>query len=57
MNVRALPTCRKPVGEGAKRTRGVEPETNDSWGIVKEEFLFDAKSAALTTIPGCHYRG
>src|ERR1700704_5349681 len=22
MNVRALPTCRKPVGDGAKRTRG-----------------------------------
>src|SRR5260370_32249504 len=22
MNVRALPTCRNPVGEGAKRTRG-----------------------------------
>src|SRR5580658_7237500 len=26
MNVRALPTCRKPVGEGAKRTRGLESD-------------------------------
>jgi len=24
IKVRALPTCRKPVGEGAKRTRGLE---------------------------------
>jgi hypothetical protein len=26
MNVRALPTCKKPVGDGAKRTRGLSPE-------------------------------
>jgi len=26
MKVRALPTCRKPVGEGAKRTRGLSGE-------------------------------
>jgi len=25
INVLALPTCRNPVGEGAKRTRGFEP--------------------------------
>src|ERR1019366_7193228 len=26
MKVRALPTCRNPVGDGAKRTRGFAPE-------------------------------
>jgi len=26
MKVRALPTCRKPVGEGANRTRGADPD-------------------------------
>src|SRR5271165_4741612 len=30
MNVRALPTCRNPVGEGAKRTRGFDPEDKES---------------------------
>src|SRR5216684_1778274 len=43
MNVRALPTCRKPVGEGAKRTRGpiaeiccVAGEIDD--GLIRESF-------------------
>src|SRR5215475_6535470 len=27
MKVRALPTCRKPVGEGAKRTLGCGPKS------------------------------
>jgi hypothetical protein len=34
MKVRALPTWRKPVGEGAKRTRGVLAEEGAESGIV-----------------------
>src|SRR6266478_8287455 len=37
MNVRALPTCRKPVGEGAKRTRGPELDKS-SFLMGIEEF-------------------
>jgi hypothetical protein len=28
MKVRALPTCRNPVGDGAKRTRGFENDVD-----------------------------
>src|SRR6185312_11616252 len=45
MKVRALPTCRKPVGEGAKRTRGVG-ERLDS-GIALS--IHDASIANLWT--------
>lgn len=37
MKVRALPTCKKPVGEGAKRTRGPELDKS-SFLMGIEEF-------------------
>jgi hypothetical protein len=43
MKVRALPTCRKPVGDGANRTRMGVAEDEDSW-VIAEKFSFDATS-------------
>jgi hypothetical protein len=41
MKVRALPTCRKPVGEGAKRTR---------WPVdVKSSFLREIEDSDMGT--------
>src|SRR6266851_9369636 len=42
MKVRALPTCRKPVGEGAKRTRGCDVEARDS-GIRRRNLMVWAR--------------
>ena len=44
MKVRALPTCRKPVGEGAKRTRGFLFGPGTVSDIVEVVFLYDAIS-------------
>jgi hypothetical protein len=43
MKVRALPTWRKPVGEGAKRTRGGAETAEIGSGIVNH----DAKTLRL----------
>ena len=54
MKVRALPTWRNPVGEGAKRTLGLlsEDEFIDS-GIEDSDIkVRSVRERALTAIPG-----
>src|SRR5882724_1971372 len=45
MNVRALPTCRKPVGDGANRTRSITSEYNGDWSFCpRDQFLVEMAS-------------
>jgi hypothetical protein len=41
MKVRALPTCRNPVGDGAKRTRGFENDVDS--GMVVQSLMVWAR--------------
>ncbi|HEY6338520.1 MAG TPA: hypothetical protein VIW68_08510 [Candidatus Sulfotelmatobacter sp.] len=45
IKVRALPTCKKPVGDGAKRTRGFK---SSNW--LRDEEKLDKER--LDTLPG-----
>src|ERR1700723_634939 len=53
MKVRALPTCRNPVGDGAKRTRGFENDVDSS--MVGQSLMVWAREkyrqASPETIP------
>lgn len=54
MKVRALPTCKKPVGEGAKRTRGWADEdwaNEDEWmdSGIEDGVTFDGTGKAKTS--------
>src|SRR5580693_10346722 len=66
MNVRALPTCRKPVGDGAKRTRGFETDVDSgivarvSWYVGKKSIVKRAgraNSSVKCLIPGISVPG
>jgi hypothetical protein len=50
MKVRALPTWRNPVGDGAKRTRGFEDAERRDSGISGETLMvWQAKSIVKPT--------
>jgi hypothetical protein len=58
MKVRALPTCRKPVGEGAKRTLGLADKSSFLREVAESGMKLPwygplERSVKHAALPGC----